>query len=181
MHLAFIVHPSYNAATIQYGNGSKELKTSGFPYSLQMDICGQLWMHPKHLRCRGWHREYRKPKSSPTGYPGVTTTFPHSMVSIQTHETAPFFLYNPIKTVTHSFIIDVDSLHQVRWLGVVLLGVYNESLSMFPTYLLVLNWNQHDKLRNKVSHQNLPVSRHRQTSHTKSIHNPWWNHLTLRG
>ena len=37
-------------------------------------------------------------KSSPTGYPGATT----GRKSKLTHKSAPFFLYNPIKTATHS-------------------------------------------------------------------------------
>ena len=54
-------------------------------------------------------------QSSPSGYPGMTTTFLQAKFwwgkdtrwrdeeSFLTYDTAPFFLYNPIKTITHSF------------------------------------------------------------------------------
>ena len=42
-------------------------------------------------------------KSNPTGYPGTTTIFLQSEIKFRsTHKTAPFFLYNIVKTATHS-------------------------------------------------------------------------------
>ena len=82
-------------------------------------------------------------QSSPSGYPGMTTTFLHSTHS--TCETARFFLYNPIKTATHSLThfqssaalhMYILSLHEPcsHWLQRSVLRILRKLLSSVAEY-----------------------------------------------